>query len=283
MPYSFEKWLAGRWIAGPTMEDALERSKTINSRGISVLINYLGEDFTRKLDVDDSVETYLRLITEISKSRIKGDISVKPTQIGLSISQKLMKENYTKIAEHAKMNGVFVWLDMEGPHDVERVIDIYLDVQKHVKGGICIQSYLKRSMDDVKRITKGGGIIRLVKGAYGYRKGTGMIDGRTLVSLNYMDIMEYLFENSGFFVIATHDKDIIEKAVKLNRKRHRRVTFAMLNGIDNRYARKLALRAEDTALYLPFGTRWVGYSYRRLKEMGHIRLILHSLFRSQEL
>ncbi len=283
MPYGFEKRLAGRWIAGPLMDDALERAEAINAKGISVLINYLGEDFKRKLDVDEAVETYMRLITEMSKTRIKGDISVKPTQIGLSMGLKAMKDNYMKIAEHAKMNGIFVWLDMEESHDVGRVIDTYLDAHKHVGGGICIQSYLKRSMDDLKRITNAGGTVRLVKGAYSYKEGAGMIEGRTLVSLNYMDLMEYLFAHSDRFMIATHDRYIIEKALKLNKSAKRKVTYAMLNGIDNQYAKKLADSGETVALYLPFGTRWVGYSYRRLKEMGHIRLILHSLFRSQEL
>ncbi|MDE1865592.1 MAG: proline dehydrogenase family protein [Candidatus Micrarchaeota archaeon] len=283
MPYSLERWLAGRWIAGPSMTDALERAVGINKRGISVLINYLGEDFTRKVDVDDSVETDLRLITEIRRSRLKGDISVKPTQIGLCISQKLFKENYVKIAEHAKMNGVFVWLDMEGPHDVERIIDTYLEVQKHITGGICIQSYLKRSMDDLKRIVKAGGIVRLVKGAYGFKKGEGMIEGRGLISLNYMEMMKYLFAESERFTIATHDRYIVEKAIMLNKTAHRKVTYAMLNGIENQYAKRLAARGESVALYLPFGTRWVGYSYRRMKEIGHIRLILHSLLKSQEL
>ena len=194
MPYSFEKWMAGRWIAGPGMEDALEKARQINRRGISVIVNYLGEEFTRKLDIEEAVETYLRLITEMSRDRIHGDVSVKPTQIGLSVSQELMRSNYMRIMEHAKMNGIFVWLDMEEPSTVQRAIDVYLDVGRHVRGGICIQAYLKRSLDDAKAITRKNGTVRLVKGAYTYREGSGMIRKRDEVSWNYFEIMRYLFE-----------------------------------------------------------------------------------------
>lgn len=283
MPYSLEKWMAGRWIAGPGMEDALEKARQINRGGISVIVNYLGEELTRKLDVEEAVETYLRLITDISKDRIHGDVSVKPTQIGLSIGQELMRSNYMRIMEHAKMCGIFVWLDMEGPDMVSRAIDVYLDVGRHVRGGICVQAYLKRSLDDARAITRKNGIVRLVKGAYTYREGGGMIRRRDEVGWNYFEIMRYLFEHSGSFTIATHDRTIVDGALELNRKRRRDVTYAMLNGIDNQYAKRLASSGEKTALYLPFGSRWVGYSYRRLREMGHIRLILSSLFRSQQL
>lgn len=283
MPYGLEKWLAGRWIAGPSMDDALAVAKRINKSGISVIINYLGEGFGRKLDVDEAVETYLKLMAKMAEGRINGDISVKPTQIGLSISQTMMKSNYAKIMEHARKNGIFVWLDMEEPKDVGRIIDAYLESSKHPQGGICIQAYLNRSMEDARRITRAGGIIRLVKGAYSYREGGGMLENRAEIDENYRRIRDYLLGNAPHFTIATHDRDIILESLLLNRQHRKRITYAMLNGIDNRYLRSLAAAGEATALYLPFGTRWVGYSYRRLKEVGHARLIVDSLFKSQKL
>ena len=125
--------------------------------------------------------------------------------------------------------------------------------------------------------------MRLVKGAYGYKEGNGIIDWRNGISLNYREIMVYLFENSTRFMIATHDMQIVSEARELNKKWRRNVTYAMLNGIRNGSAMELASSGENVALYVPFGTRWVGYSYRRMKEGGHARLILASLFRSQEL
>ena len=82
-PTAWRGGLPGRWIAGPRMEDALVRARKINRRKISVLINYLGEDFIRKAEVQDAVDTYLKLITKMAEEKVKGDLSVKPTQIGL--------------------------------------------------------------------------------------------------------------------------------------------------------------------------------------------------------
>ncbi len=282
MPYGWERWMAGRWIAGPGINDALERANAINKKGISVLINYLGEGFTARTDVNDAVETYLKLIKEMERGWVKGDISVKPTQIGLSISYRLMMENYIKIIERAKRSGIFVWLDMEEPRHVPAVLRLYGEVGIH-GGGICIQACLKRSLDDVKAVVREHGVVRLVKGAYGYKEGMGMINGRVEIDSNYLEIMEYLFNHSPNFMIATHDTLIIREALGLNRNHKRNVTYAMLNGINNRAAKDLAAKGEKVALYLPFGTRWIGYSYRRMREAGHLRLIVGSLFRSQQL
>lgn len=282
MPYSLEKWLAGRWIAGPGIDDAVALAKRMNRHHISAMINYLGEDFTRKADVQDAVDTYMLLITRMAEQRVNGDISIKPTQIGLGISYSLMRQNYIKIMERARASGIFVWLDMEGPRRVPATIKVYLDVGKRW-GGICIQSYLERSLEDVKAIARSNGVVRLVKGAYGYEEGVGMVGSRAFVDANYLEIMGYLFESSPRFMIATHDGKIIARARALNRKHRKKVSYSMLNGINNQVAKRLARDGEKVALYVPFGNRWVGYSYRRLREMGHIRLILGSLFRSQEI
>ena len=282
MPYGLERWLAGRWIAGPGIEDAIGLAEGANKRRVSVMINYLGEDFTRRADVQEAVDTYLSLMTRMAEGRINGAVSVKPSQIGLRISHVLMKQNYLKVMERARTNGLFVWLDMEEPRYVPAVIRMYLEVGRQ-GGGVCIQAYLKRSLDDAKRITRQGGTIRLVKGAYGYREGAGMIQGRDGIRSSYLGIMGYLFGHAKRFMVATHDGELIREGEKLGKRHRGKVTYAMLNGIDNPKAVRLAARGENVALYVPFGTRWVGYSHRRLKEIGHIRLIIRSLFRSQQL
>jgi proline dehydrogenase len=283
MPYGFERRLAGRWIAGPDMDDALRKAKEINRRWISVVINFLGEDFARKADVQEAVDTYLALMARMAGEQIHGDISLKPSQIGLGISYNLMKENYVKIMEKARMGGIFVWLDMEEPRHVDATIRMYLEMGRYARGGICIQAYLKRSREDVKVITREGGTVRLVKGAYVYKEGTGMIKRRDEIGANYRKIMHYLFEHSPRFTIATHDLGIVKEALALNTRQKKDVTYAMRNGINNGAAKELAAKREKVALYLPFGTRWIGYSYRRLREIGHIRLIIGSLFVSQKL
>lgn len=281
--YAVERKLAGRWIAGPTIDDAITLARRANKKGIGVVINYLGEDFKSVHDVADALGTYIMLIDAMAAYGIKGDVSVKPTSLGLSLGKGIFEPNFRELADYAKKKGIFIWMDMEGQETVDAAIEVYMRLIKNGNLGICIQACLRRSMEDTKRIVKGGGVIRLVKGAYSSRRGNGIFGDRSKVSENYREIMEYLFDNASRFTIATHDRDIISKTILLNKRHKRKVTYAMLNGIDNRYLSSMAAAGESTAIYIPFGTRWVGYSYRRLKEVGHARLILSSLFRSQQL
>jgi proline dehydrogenase len=277
--YAIERRVAGRWIAGPSIEDAVALAKKANAKGISVLINYLGEDFVRRIDVSDAVETYMKLLEVLHISKIRADISVKPTQMGLKIGRELMESNYARIVESARSKGIFVWLDMEEQWAVDQTIAMYLKSVKKGNVGICIQAYLKRSHDDVVKIVRAKGIIRLVKGAYGL--GHGTFNTKDEITESYRKLLEYLFDHSERFTVATHDPALMWYSATLNKRYHRHITYSMLNGINNKKALQIASEGENVALYVPFGTRWLAYSYRRLKEGGHLSLIVRSLFANQ--
>lgn len=277
--FSFEKLLAGKWIAGAHMEDAIEKATMLNRQGVGAILNYLGEDFEDKKDAQDAIDTYISLIEKIHDGNVQADIAVKPTQIGLRISYVYAAKNYSTILEYARKKNVFVWLDMESYRYVEDTIKLYLEhLSSHRKKdtGICIQSYLKRSRRDIDRIVKRNGVIRLVKGAY---KESNLIAyaSRAEVTENYSELMRYLFAHATRFTIATHDMKMIGLALHLNRVRHREVTLAMLNGIRNKYAIHLA-KMENVYVYVPFGGRWVDYSIRRLRELSNAVIIVRSLF-----
>ena len=277
-----EKIFAGRWIAGYSIDDAIEKSKMFNQHGISTLINFLGENVTEKKEVNNSIETYIRLINQIKKEKVSASISIKPTQIGLLVGYKFFLSNYLKLAKLAKMNKINLWLDMEEPEYVDSTIKAYKSSIKYGNTGICIQSYLKRSEKDVKELVKYNCKIRLVKGAYTIKTGESFKSRRS-VNHNFMKLMKTLFEKSDNFVIATHDTRIVEEAIKLNKICKKNVTFAMLNGIRNRYAKYLVENKQKVMIYVPFGKDWMGYSLRRLTEEGHLSLILRSLFERQTL
>lgn len=277
-----EKAFAGRWIAGYGVEDALERTRTFNSFGISTLINFLGEDIFYEHKIRLAVETYMRLVSEIRKGKLKASISIKPTQLGLSLNYGKFYSNYTKILAAAKKHDVFVWLDMETPQNVDATIKAYRSAIRYGNCGICIQAYLKRSLSDVEGILGRNAAIRLVKGAY---KADSNICYKQIreINSNYMNIMRLLFSKADRFMIATHDSRIVEEAVKINRKSKKDVTFAVLNGIRNRYAMHLARSGQKVAAYVPFGSDWMGYGFRRITEQRHLSLILRSLLEKQEL
>ena len=273
-----ERELAGRWIAGPTLKDAIEKAGKIESAGMEPMINYLGEAFgsNDREKVKEAVRVYKELISLMAKSRIKGSIAVKPTQLGLLISYRLLERNYSEIVSEAEKRGIFVWLDMEESKYVDDTIKLYKTRVKSRTTGICIQSYLRRSEKDIKALSRYNAVVRLVKGAYKPEPEAGFTS-RAEVTKNYARLMRMLFERYGKFTIATHDTKMINEAMKLEKRYKKDVSFAMLNGIRNRYAESLASKGYKIFIYLPFGREWVSYSYRRLREAGNFMLLIRSV------
>ncbi|MCL4411295.1 MAG: proline dehydrogenase family protein [Candidatus Marsarchaeota archaeon] len=278
---AIEKLVAGRWIAGANDRDAIAVAKYFNSKKIRALINFLGEAYTKEEDIAKTIDIYLRLIRYIENEKVTADITVKPTQLGLLISNDEFVKNYKKIINAARGSKVFTWMDMEEAEYIDDALAAYEEEVDNGMVGICIQSYLKRSIDDLRKLTKKDAVIRLVKGAYTASKNKSF-QTRSETTENYYKLMNFLFENGKSFTIATHDIDIIHEAIKLNKNSKKDVTFAMLKGIRNKLAVQLAEK-EKVSIYVPFGEEWIPYSYRRLKEAGHLKLILRSLFESQSI
>jgi proline dehydrogenase len=258
---------ARKWMGGITLSEAVGESKKINDKGEKVILNYLGEDLADRSRVNADARMYSKIIIEMQKNRIKGSISVKPTQLGLGINYALFISNYERILAEAGKANVFVWLDMEDYGTVGDTIRAYMkEFRKHRNSGLCIQAKLKRSLDDVNHIAGQGGTIRLVKGAY---KGSEEIAfmGKSDVDSSYADCMRSLFGKPCRFMIATH----------LERYHRKRIMFGMLKGIRPTLALSLASGGEDVHIYVPFGEQWMNYAARRLKEQGHAMLILRSM------
>lgn len=277
-----EHVLAGKWIAGYYPQDAVNRTLTFNSRGLSTMVNYLGEELHDKTKINEAVNVYIELVRTIWKRKLRAAISVKPTQIGLRLNYKLMVHNYKKIVKYAASNGVFVWLDMETLDCVDPTIKAYNSITKHRNTGICIQAYLKRSAKDADALIHRGAVIRLVKGAYKADERVAY-ETRGETDINYMRIMRMLFSKSTRFMIATHDSRILNEARKLNHKYKKHLEIGMLNGIRNRYALHLSKSKENVSIYVPFGSDWLGYGLRRITEQRHLSLILRSSLEKQEI
>jgi len=273
---SFESIFAGKWIAGPDIEHAMSRAREINRRGCSAIVNYLGEDLKDNTEIEESTVEYIKLIEAIKANKINADISVKASQIGLAVSEETAMANYSKIAGKARGAGIFVWLDMESSGTVDSTIKIYESQVKAGGVGIAIQSYLRRSNMDAETLVNEGGIIRLVKGAYRESPEIAYTEWRERTE-NFRKIMSMLFEKSATFTVATHDLELVNDAVNLNKKYNRNVTVAMLLGIRNRYVYELARTGFRCAIYVPYGRRWVDYASRRLREASNIYLLLRSI------
>lgn len=277
-----EKLVAGRWIAGPTVSDVMERGRRFNRLGIGAIMNYLGEALTSQEDIKDAMDSYREILKRVEKGDRLTQISVKPTQIGLSVSPDMAKKNYAEIVRLAGEKDIFVWVDMEESELVDSTIELYMSQLPNKNTGLCMQAYLRRTMDDVKKVTEKDGTIRLVKGAYTEPDNVAY-KTKAEIDKNYIEIMQYLFDNSPRFMIASHDDEIIERAREINRERKKDVWYAMLNGIRNQYLVDLQKKGETVFAYIPFGKKWVQYSFRRMQEAGHISLLMRSMLHGQKI
>lgn len=269
---------AKKWIGGTTIEEAIKESKKLNELGENVILNHLDEDLSEKPKIRENVDIYLKLLEEMKGKKIKGSIAVKFTQLGLKIDYQLFLANYERIIKKAHKLGIFVWADMEDYQYVDNTIRSYLQMHKKYNNiGICIQSKLRRSLGDIKKIVKDGGIIRLVKGAYKNHDGI-TYNSKPEIDRNYEKCMYYLFNHSKRFMIATHDDNLIDKAIKYERKYRRNIMFGMLKGIRPNLCLSLSRAGQNMNVYVPFGEDWVAYSIRRLKEKEHSMLVLRSIF-----
>jgi len=270
--------IAKQWIAGDTMAQALKSACEANKNGMNAIINRLGEHMTSKMQISETVSEYLLLISNLRKSRVSGGVSIKPTQVGLTKNVKEAQENFEKIIEKAAISQSFVWIDMESSEYTDKTINIYHNLfDEYERLGIAIQANLKRSIQDLEGILKHGGKVRLVKGAY---RETGRIAYKTKheVDENYKKLMSMLFTDGNEFAIATHDSNMIEMAIELSKKHEKKFEFQMLKGIRDELKPVLIKGGFSVSEYIPYGTNWLPYSIRRLKERKRNILLLGSSF-----
>ncbi len=270
--------LAKRWISGVTMDSAIEDAKKANSKGIGVLINFLGEEIKDPAEADAHAEEYLRLQQAISDNGIDGFVSVKLTQLGLGADEAGMQTRLERIAANADRLNQLLWVDMENSPFTEATIRIYLEVlAKHPRVGVALQSYARRSEADLKRILDAGGTVRLVKGAY--RESRDFVyPTKKEVNENFTKLLETLFDRGRGFAVGTHDSALIDKAKELSQPKHTEFRFELLKGIRDELKLELVKSGYKVFEYLPYGDRWWAYSKRRITEHpSNIWLLLRSL------
>lgn len=270
--------IAKQWIAGDTMEEALKSARKANENGMNAILNKLGEHMTSKAQVTQTVEDYLTLVSNLRRSKITGGLSIKPTQVGLAISTKECLSNLDTIIEKALQFQSFVWIDMESSEYTDDTFKIYQNLfEKYERLGVVVQANLKRSENDLDMLLKNGSKIRLVKGAY-HENSKNAYRTRHEVDENYKKLMNVLFEQGNEFAIATHDSKLIDLAMDLSKKHEKKFEFQMLKGIRDELKPILVKSGFQVSEYIPYGTNWLPYSIRRLKERKRNILLLGSSF-----
>ena len=276
-----------RWIAGYSNNDAIMAAKKSNHNGMSAILNYLGEGYAEKSQIDRSVTEYITLLDLLKSNDVRGSISVKPTQIGLSVGYDKCLENFRKISEKAIQSGHFMWIDIESSIFVEDTLSIYLEIlRKNRDTGVAIQSYLKRSHSDLLHLMEHSANLRIVKGAYSEEKDKAY-QSINEINQNFSTLMKLVLEESvydGIVAIATHDSKLIQEALVLSWKGSERVKnlqFQLLKGIRDELKLQLVTNGYLVLEYIPYGEKWLQYSIRRIKERKrNVFLLARSLIES---
>jgi len=270
--------IAKHWIAGETYEEAMIRAEQANANKMLGIINLLGEEITVREETSAATTEYIEILKAIDARKIRSCISIKPTQLGLSIDKRVFEDNLNSILSAAKLVGNFVWIDIEGSPYTADTIDSYIEFRKKFDNvGVAIQAYLKRSDEDVNRILDSKGMIRLVKGAYNESPKIAF-KRKNQINENYSRLMRLIFERGQGFAIATHDEKLIEEAAELSKSRQVDFEFEMLMGIRDKKKIELAERGYRMSEYIPYGKGWWAYSVRRMREhKSNILLLARSL------
>ena len=258
------------YIAGSKLEDAVRIIKDLNSKGIMATIDLLGEEITHKDQSAAAAEEYKEIVREIDKQKLDANVSVKPTHMGLLLDEEFCYNNIRAIIQEAVKFNNFVRIDMEDHTTTDKTIEIFLRLKKEFDGhvGTVIQSYMRRTMDDINHLIEHKANLRLCKGIYNEPREVAYKDMFS-INDNYNYNLRKLLTNGCYTGIATHDEKLVWYALsvidelKLDKKDYE---FQMLLGVDEQLRDIIVAAGHRMRIYVPYGKDWYAYSVRRLKE-----------------
>ena len=276
--------LAGRFVAGENIDEAMPVVHELNDKGIVTSLNLLGEEVSDENEAERSAQSYISLLKAIHENRVESNISIKLTQLGLEIHRQVCTEHLRAILDTARALNNFVRIDMEGSRYTQDSMDLFQQnfslYGDHV--GLVIQAYLYRSQEDVRQLNAQGCNIRLCKGAY--REPADIaFPKNTDVDRNFIKLLELLLLSPSYTAIATHNVEMIEHAHRFTSQHDlplSRYEYQMVYGVGREYQERIIQRGNKMRVYVPFGTHWAPYLLRRLAERpANLLFLLKSLFR----
>ena len=263
-------FLAKRFIAGETVAQAMDAVAGLNAQGITATLDFLGEDVTSRAEAERTRDAYFELLEAIRTRGVETNVSVKLTAMGLLVDEDFAFENLIAVLHAASQNrDPFVRIDMEGSAVVEPTLRVFERAYSATKNvGPVLQAYLKRTPADVAHTIEIGARVRLCKGAYSEPPEIAYKDMPTIRS-HYLRAAEALLERGNYPGIATHDERIIAAVETFTGERNigrDRFEFQMLYGVRPELQRRLVSDGYRLRVYVPYGTHWAGYFYRRITE-----------------
>ena len=290
MPRWFVRWISRRYVAGPTLDDAVKVMKRLEKEQACFTIDVLGEEISTLGEATFFLEEYQRVIRAIVENNLDANLSIKPTAFGLLIDKEAGMANIESLVKSAEEHDMYVRLDMEDHRVTQDTIQVVIDLHNNgiTNVGCVLQGRLFRTIDDIKSVTKELGPAadyRICKGIYLESEDISHTTRAAIITATN-DCIDELIVSGAYLAVASHDHPIIDhtlKALELagmgpnkedvrtNSAKPRKnkgpgYEFQMLLGVRGPLRRKLRKDGHRTRVYIPYGEKWYEYSIRRLRE-----------------
>lgn len=277
MPRPLVWRVARRYVAGPTLADAVATVRRLNGERTMATVDVLGEEVSERQRATAAVDEYLRVLTAIGGERLDANISIKPTMFGLKIDEGFCGEQIERLVAAAHAQGTFVRIDMEDHSTTDATLRIYRHLhERYGNVGVVLQAYMRRTLRDIAELPAKDPNVRLCKGIYVEPREVAW-KGFETVRESFVTALDKLLSRGVYVGIATHDEYLVAAAAALL-DRHKvprgHYEFQMLLGVEDGLRRILVAAGHRLRVYVPYGEDWYLYSLRRLREnpaiAGHV-------------
>jgi proline dehydrogenase len=277
---------ARRFIAGESIDEAIAAAREIQAGGLHITLDYLGESVASAAEADAATRAYIGIIQQIAASGVERNISLKLTQLGLTIDRATCVDNFRRILDAAQTNDFFVRIDMENSPFTAVTLEVFETMwqQGYRNAGVVLQSCLPRSEQDAARMNELGARVRLVKGAYKEPRDVAF-QSKAEVDAAYIRIMRVLLRDGNYPAMATHDPAMLDATRSYAREQAiapDRYEFQMLYGIRRDLQASLHGDGYRVRVYVPFGREWFPYFMRRLGERpANVGFVVRGILRDR--
>jgi proline dehydrogenase len=261
--------LVRRFVAGETLDDAMEAVQHLNAADMTATLDYLGESVHNAAEAGAAAMQYIAILHAIERRHARCNASLKLTQMGLDVDRALCQRNVERIVAQAGQFDNFIRIDMEGSEYTQTTLDMFKDIfGRHKNVGVVIQAYLYRSEADIRELNALGARVRLCKGAYNEPAAVAFPQ-KSDTDANFVKLMRILLDEGAYPGIATHDEHMID-ATREHAARQGippdRFEFQMLYGIRRDLQEQIVRDGFRLRIYVPYGDQWYPYLMRRLAE-----------------
>jgi proline dehydrogenase len=286
MTRPFAKRAVKRFMPGEDLSDALDAARGLAPVNIGAVLTELGENLTAESEATAVRDHYLGVFEQITARKLNAHVSVKPTQLGLDFSQAHCADHLGLLAQKAESTGTYLWLDMEDSSYVDRTLELYRGLRaKYEKVGVAMQSYLRRTPDDLRQLLAHRPTVRLVKGAYAEPPHVAFPAKRD-VDLAYYDLAVELLnaasKGQALPIFGTHDTGLLDRLVTKAASigvENGGYEIHMLYGIRMAEQKALSARGRTVKTLISYGSSWFPWYMRRLAERpANVWFVAKSVF-----